>query len=204
MKILVVAAHPAYERSVVNRALSRAISGEKGIKLHDLYETYPDFQIDIAREQALLLRYDVIVLQHPFFWYSAPALIKEWIDLVLEHGWAYGKEGDALAGKFMMNALSTGGGPDAYRSKGTNRHTIPQFLAPFNQTARLCNMTYLPPFVVYEGRRLEREELRRAGEEYRAILTGLRDEKIDPHALARYELCNNAVGKLAGLEEAAP
>ena len=203
MKILVAVAHPAFERSVVNRALVRAISGEKGIKAHDLYEAYPDFQIDIAREQALLTRYDVVVFQHPFFWYSAPALMKEWIDLVLEHGWAYGKAGNALAGKFMMNVLSTGGGPDAYRAKGTNRHTIPEFLAPFNQTARLCKMTYLPPFVVYEGRRLESSELRRAGEEYRSILTGLRDRKIDPHALARYEVANNAIGKLVDLDEVA-
>ena len=32
---------------------------------HDLYEAYPDFDIDVRREQALLLAHDVIVLPAP-------------------------------------------------------------------------------------------------------------------------------------------
>ena len=51
------------------------------------------------REQELLLQHKIIVWQHPFYWYSSPALLKEWIDLVLEHGWAYGRKGDMLKGK---------------------------------------------------------------------------------------------------------
>ena len=203
MKILVVTAHPAIERSIVNTALTRAITGIKGVTVHDLYENYPDFQVDVHSEQALLNEHDIIVLQHPFFWYSAPALMKEWIDLVLEHGWAYGAEGKALSGKFLMNALSTGGGADAYKAKGTNHHTIREFLTPFQQTARLCNMTYLPPFVVYEGRRIERAELAEAADHYRAALKSLANDDIDPHALARYELANNAIGKLFAQKEPA-
>ena len=61
-----------------------------GVELRDLYELYPDFYIDVAAEQEALGRSDVIVLQHPFYWYSTPAMLKEWQDLVLEHGFAYG------------------------------------------------------------------------------------------------------------------
>ena len=86
------------------------------------------------------------IFQHPFYWYSSPALVKEWIDLVLEHGFAYGQSGRALEGKIMMNAITTGGPDEAYQKGGYNRFTIREFLAPFDQTARLCQMRYLAPF----------------------------------------------------------
>ena len=82
--------------------------------VHDLYEAYPDLDIDVAREKALLLAHDVIVWQHPFFWYSTPAILKEWQDLVLEFGWAYGPGGTALRGKLFVSAITTGGREAAY------------------------------------------------------------------------------------------
>ena len=69
MKILVLAAHPALERSVVNIALRRAVARDKSIQVHDLYDSYPDFQIDVAEEQEKILSHDLIVFQHPFYWY---------------------------------------------------------------------------------------------------------------------------------------
>ncbi len=201
MKILVLAAHPVMEASVVTRKLLAGVRREPGISVSDLYETYPDFNIDVEREQRRLEGADIVIFQHPFYWYSTPAIIKEWTDLVLEHGWAYGKGGQALAGKFWMNALSTGGSADAYGETGKNRYTIPEFLAPVAQSASLCRMTFLPPFVVFEGRRLERAELAREALLYKNLLTGLRDNRIDPKALARYRLANNAAGKLYGLKD---
>ncbi len=59
----------------------------------------PDFNIDINAEQRALERADLVVLQHPMQWYSFPPLLKLWIDKVLEHGWAYGHDGNALVGK---------------------------------------------------------------------------------------------------------
>jgi glutathione-regulated potassium-efflux system ancillary protein KefG len=84
-KILVIFAHPAYRRSTINAALRRAIEGLKNIVMHNLYDSYPDFLIDVPREQQLCEAHDVIVFQHPFYWYSTPAILKEWQDLVLEH-----------------------------------------------------------------------------------------------------------------------
>ena len=66
----------------------------RGVTFHDLYELYPDFDVQVEQEQELLISHDMIILQHPFYWYSCPPLLKQWIDLVLEHGWAYGKEGE--------------------------------------------------------------------------------------------------------------
>jgi glutathione-regulated potassium-efflux system ancillary protein KefG len=183
MKILVLFAHPRFSGSVVQKAMRAAIAGLDGVTIHDLYAAYPDFAIDVAREQELLLGHDLIVLQHPFYWYSCPAIVKEWLDLVLENGWAYGPGGTKLAGKFMMSAVSTGGSEMAYHAGGRNRFEIRKFLAPFDQTAHLCGMAWLEPFAVFAGRRTLPEQLNARAEAYRDIVVGLRDRRLDPMAM---------------------
>ncbi len=180
MKILVLFAHPKRQASVVQRAMLRSIDGLDGVTIADLYAEYPDFDIDVAREQQRLLDHDLIVLQHPFYWYSSPAILKEWQDLVLENGWAYGPGGTRLAGRFLMSAISAGGSEEAYRNEGRNRFSIMELLAPFNQTAYLCSMAYLTPFVIYAGRRMTAESLSTSAEAYRDLIVGLRDGLIDP------------------------
>ena len=98
-KILIQLYHPLLHKSRVNRELIKAIEDLEGITLRIMYDLYPDFHIDIREEQILLAEHDIIVWQHPFYWYSSPSLLKEWIDMVLQHGYAYGREGKALAGK---------------------------------------------------------------------------------------------------------
>ena len=180
MKILVLFAHPKFSGSVVQRAMLRAIADIDGVTCRDLYASYPDFSIDVAREQQDLLAHELIVLQHPLYWYSSPAIIKEWQDLVLENGWAYGPGGTKLSGKFMLSALSTGGSGQAYGHDGRNRYQIEELLTPFNQTAYLCNMAYLKPFVIHAGRRMSPEDLSAEVEAYRDLILGLRDRKRDP------------------------
>jgi glutathione-regulated potassium-efflux system ancillary protein KefG len=180
MKILVLFAHPKHQASVVQRAMLRSIDGLDGVTIADLYAEYPDFDIDVAREQQRLLNHDLIVLQHPFYWYSTPAILKEWQDLVLENGWAYGPGGTRLAGRFLMSAISAGGSEEAYRNEGRNRFSIMELLAPFNQTAYLCSMAYLTPFVIYAGRRMTTEGLSTSAETYRDLIVGLRDGLINP------------------------
>src|SRR3954452_7620819 len=97
--ILVLYAHPAPHRSRINRLLADTARSLPRVQLHDLYETYPDFHIDVQHEQALLSTADLIVFQHPIQWYGMPSLLKEWVDMVLEQGWAYGRGGTALHGK---------------------------------------------------------------------------------------------------------
>lgn len=148
-RVLVLFAHPAFQKSRAHRELAAAARGTEGVTFHDLYEAYPDFQIDVAREQALLLAHDAIVFQHPFYWYSCPALLKEWLDLVLEFGFAYGPAGTRLHGKSLLSVITTGGGAQAYTPEGHNRFTMAELLRPFEQTAALCGMTWLPPFIVH-------------------------------------------------------
>ena len=135
MRILVLFAHPRLRQSVVQRAMLAAIQGLEDVTIRDLYAEYPDLMIDPRREQAELLDHDLLVLQHPLYWYSAPAIVKEWLDVVLEEGWAYGSGGTRLHGKFLLNALSTGGPQEAYHDQGRNRFPVRALLAPFDQTA---------------------------------------------------------------------
>jgi len=150
-RILILYAHPAHASSRANRALRAAVEDLPGVRVHDLYESYPDFFIDVPHEQQLLLDHDVVVFQHPFYWYSCPPLLKEWLDAVLAHGWAYGTGGDKLRGKGWMQAVTCGGAEDRYRHGGTNHFTIPELLRPFEQSAHLCGMVHLPPFITYSA-----------------------------------------------------
>ncbi|MFD1145112.1 NAD(P)H-dependent oxidoreductase [Larkinella insperata] len=181
--VLILFAHPALEKSRTNRILMGACrsvaSSVPSVTVNDLYEEYPDFDIDVDREQQLLLDHEYIILHHPFYWYSAPAMVKQWEDLVLEHGWAYGREGNALVGKKIFNAITTGGPRRAYEETGLNRFTVRQFLAPFDQTAHLCKMIYLPPFVVHGTHRLTEEEMHQYAQQYQSLLTMLATEQVD-------------------------
>jgi glutathione-regulated potassium-efflux system ancillary protein KefG len=128
------------------------------VTLHDLYQEYPNLDIDVKREQELVAEHDVIVFQFPLFWYSTPAILKEWQDLVLEHGWAYGREGNALKDKLFLCLVTTGGPQIAYRVEGFHKHTLNQLLSPLRQTGVLCKMKPLPPFVVHGTHVLEMDE----------------------------------------------
>jgi glutathione-regulated potassium-efflux system ancillary protein KefG len=189
-RVLILFAHPAFERSRVNRQLADAVSGLPGVTFNDLYEAYPDFDVDVAREQRLLVEHDVIVVQHPFYWYSTPALVKQWEDLVLEHGWAYGTSGTALRGKRWLSAVTTGGREQAYGPDGFNRFTIRQLLAPLEQTARLCSMDFLPPFVVHGTHRLDAAHVSAAAGDYRAVIEALRDDRVDLDAVRQLPRLN--------------
>lgn len=190
MRILVLSAHPRSSQSIAQQALSDAIRGIPGLTQRDLYALYPEFNIDAATEQRILLEHDLLVLQHPFYWYSAPAIIKEWLDIVLESGWAYGEGGTKLHGKYLMNAITTGGQENFYHAAGRNRFTIEELLAPFNQTAFLCGMAYLEPFSVFAARKQTADSLAAHARRYHDVLTGFAEGHIDPteHLATDYTL----------------
>ena len=144
--------------------------------LHDLYEIYPDYLIDVEAEQARLIAHPVICLQFPLLWYSVPALLKEWLDLVWLHGFAYGEGGRALAGKALLVATTTGGHASAYGPGGNHRYDIAELLRPLEQTARLCGMRWLDPYVVHGAAVRDASTLAHTAESYRARLASLAAE----------------------------
>ena len=174
-RVLVLVAHPAIHRSRVNRALADALLDLDGVTLHDLYDAYPDMDIDVSREKALVEAHDALVWQHPFYWYSTPALLKEWQDLVLEFGWAYGTGGVALRGKPFLQALSTGGPDAAYAEDNAERFSLRQLLAPIEATARLCGLDRRPTFAVHGAHVLSEAAIEAEARRYRATIVALRD-----------------------------
>jgi glutathione-regulated potassium-efflux system ancillary protein KefF len=150
-EILVLTAHPSLQHSRVNRALMHAAArlAPGRVAVRDLYALYPDYLIDVVTEQALLAEARLLVWQHPLHWYGMPPLLKLWLDEVFAFGWAYGPGGLALQSKDLWVVASTGGSEDAYRPAGHNRHFIDAFWPPYEQTAALVGMRFLPPLVLH-------------------------------------------------------
>lgn len=186
-KILWNLFHENIASSTGNKALFNAVEPYENIVTRNLYEIYPDFRIDVAAEQALLVAHDIVVFQHPLYWYSCPALMKEWQDKVLTYGFAYPpKEGTALHGKKWLSVI-TAGGPDwAYRSGGFNNFTMSELLRPFQQTAYLCGMGWLPPYVVHgilpgnyaDPDSQESVHLRSAAENLKTLVASLENQEL--------------------------
>ncbi|WP_396596858.1 NAD(P)H-dependent oxidoreductase [Dokdonia sp. R86516] len=175
-KILVLFSHPKFEKSRANTSLVSHIQDMESVTFHDLYEQYPDFHIDVDAEKELLAAHDIIVWHHPLYWYSCPPLMKQWIDMVLEFGWAYGPNGNALKGKTCLNVITTGGSKEVYCAQGSNSFTINEFLRPFEQTAILCGMQYYPPFAVMGTHQLNDDQLDTHSRTYKSLLELLQKE----------------------------
>ncbi len=196
--VLVLFAHPNIRKSRINRALVDAVQGLDGVTVNDLYERYPDFDIDVGREQQLLEDHDIVVFQHPFYWYSTPSILKEWQDLVLEHGWAYGHDGHALSGKILLSAITAGGSEEAYGAEGGNQLSVSLLLAPIAQTAALCGMEYLPPFVVHGTHLLTDDGIGRHAKDYRRLIKALRNGRISGDSVQGLDRINHDLAMLLG------
>ena len=157
-RILVILAHPQLEHSRANRALADAARAAD-VEVRDLYACYPDYLIDVAAEQAALAGVDLLVWLHPIHWYGMPPLMKLWLDEVFGFGWAYGPGGQALQGADLWLATSTGGLEESYRSDGHNRYFFDAFLPPYDQTAALTGMRFLPPLVLHGAHRSSDDEI---------------------------------------------
>ena len=148
-KTLVVLAHPDLARSKINAAWAAALAPHADrVTVHDIHAAYPDGRIDVAAEQALVRAHDRVIFQFPMFWFSVPPLLKRWFDQVLAYGFVYGPGGDALEGKAIGVATSTGGKAEAYRAGGQNAWTVDELLRPIQATARFCRADYLPVFTL--------------------------------------------------------
>ena len=159
--ICVIHAHPYLSRSRTNRALADSLRGSPGIDFRPLYDLYPDFDIDVATEQKALEHARLIIWMHPVFWYSAPALLKHWIDKVLAYGWAFGEGGTALHGKHCLWVPTTGGDERDFAPSGIHAHPFAAYAPSIEQTARFCGMRWEPPFVVHDAIAIGDETLAR-------------------------------------------
>lgn len=197
-KVLILFAHPSPSRSEVNTRMARVAEWLPGVTLIDLYAEYPNFDIDIDAEQARLNDHDVLIFLHPMYWYSTPSMLKEWQDLVLEYGYAYGRNGTMLRGKIFFSACSTGGPAEAYRAEGYNHFTLRQLMAPLEQTANLCGMVWLPPFVLHSARHAREDRRIDAHlEDWEHLLEALVHNRLDIDRARRSAMLNDELARLA-------
>lgn len=151
MKTLVLFAHPGQQHSTANALMAKAARSVEAVTFVDLYAQYPRHEITVEQEQKRLLDHDAVVFQFPLFWYSTPSLLKEWQDLVLEYGFAYGADGNSLRGKIWLNAVTAGAPETAYSRDGHNHFTLPELLSPLQATANLCGMRYAAPYTLFSA-----------------------------------------------------
>jgi glutathione-regulated potassium-efflux system ancillary protein KefF len=172
----VVYAHPYPDRSIANRTLVAALHGLPGLRLASLYDRYPDWAIDVEAEQEALAAAKLLVWQHPMHWYGPTPMLKLWFDKVLAHGWAYGDGGTALHGKTCLWVVTTAGDEPAYSPQGMHEHGFEAFVGPIRQTAVLCGMKFVEPFVLHAAHRQTKAALEAAGRAYRERVTQLVQE----------------------------
>lgn len=152
MRTLVIAAHPHIEQSRVNqRWLAELRNAPHPITVHELYKAYPDFAVDVEKEQNLLAQHERIVLQFPIQWYSIPALLKQWLDDVFTTNWLFGEGGRAVAGKELLLAMSIGGNEPSYQSGGLIGYTISELVRPLQVFANQIGLTFLPHYKFYDA-----------------------------------------------------
>ena len=141
--ILMIVAHPNIESSIGNKTIIEHFKSlHPEAEIDELYKLYPDFKIDVKKEQEKLLKADFIILQFPYFWYNAPALLRKWFEDVLEHGFAYGSKGKALQGKKLIVSFTTGSPVEAYKEGGMQNFTLEDLTKGFHQLANLCSMNW--------------------------------------------------------------
>lgn len=170
-KTLVIVIHPNLNSSRINKRLTEELLIHEEVTVHLLYEAYPDEQIDVEKERQLLEIHDRIVLQFPFYWYSAPYLLKKWLDKVWGSGWAYGPGGNKLEGKELRLAISTGGVREAYQAGGFHQYYYSELLRPFQASANRVKMLYKPSFEISGVREVNDEALEKLAKKYAEFVT---------------------------------
>lgn len=178
--VLLYYVHPGQRFSRANAAMAQTARQIEGLTFVDLYAEYPRHNINVDREQERPRHHDLILFQFPLYWYSTPSLMKEWLDLVLEHGFAYGHKGTALAGKTMMLAVTAAGPADAYTPDGYQNFPLRTFLTPLEQTARLCQMRFTAPYVLHASLQAREDvEIAAHAAGYGRLLEALLSDRYD-------------------------
>lgn len=141
--VLVISGHTNLKESVANKTILETLEKKlPDAEIVKLDELYPDYQIDVKAEQEKLLRADIIVLQFPVFWYSAPSILERWMEETFKHGFSHGSTGDKLKGKKLVLSFTTGAPEAMYSRNGAMGYDIEDFLPCFKATCRLTQMDY--------------------------------------------------------------
>ena len=183
MKVLNLLFHPNFSKSIANKTLFNIMKRSGVISTSkNMYELYPDFKINIEKEQKDLMEHDYILFQFPLYWYSAPALFKQWQDDVFQYEFAFGSKGDKLSGK-LARIITTCGAPESnYIAGGTSGYTLSELFRPIQCGIMITKMIYLPYFCIYSVHKEDEKGLKRhGGDLVELIKMGSSEEKYEIH-----------------------
>lgn len=144
-QVAVLLAHPNMKESQANKALMEAIGDMEEVAVYNLYEMPEEEVFNVEVWSNILSHASALVYQFPFYWASAPSLLKRWQDEVFI---SLAKT-PAVAGKTLLVATTTGSECDAYRSGGRNGFTMDELLRPYQVNAIHAGMQWQTPFIVY-------------------------------------------------------
>lgn len=143
---LIILAHPTFDKSCANRTIiEELIDSNTEMEVRNIHKLYPDYNIDVKAEQDALLRHKTIVFQYPFYWYSMPAILKHWFDVVFENQFAYGSNGDKLKGRNFVPSFTVGSSRSSYTALGFQHFHVYEFCKHLEQTAYHTQMNYIEP-----------------------------------------------------------
>lgn len=190
-KILIVFAHPLYEKSRINKIINTYIPSTDEITFHDLYELYPEFEIDIQLERQLILEHDIIVWQFPLYWYSCPALMKQWMDMVLHFKNKDDLDINSMSQKAILPIISVGEMQKTFLDNTPDETSIFDYLLPFKRIVEFSNMKYYPPLLIKISKLSSMEDIYKKGEQYRYVLEGLVSNFISHRELNQFKSLND-------------
>jgi len=98
----------------------------------------------------------------------------------------------------LMNAITTGATESTYCHEGRNHSTMRELLLPIEQTAVLCGMEFLPPFVVHGTHELTLPVISERASDYRRTVVALRDGRIDLDAVRGLGRLNSNLARILG------
>lgn len=147
MHILVVMTHPAgssLTRSIASAIVNAGAALGHTVELVDLVaEGFdPVFKSadhaaftaagatppDVRQEQQRIDRADHLVLVHPVYWWSMPAVLKGWIDRVFVSGWAFEEDADGgivkKLGRLNVHLIALAGASAATYAKHGYRNAM--------------------------------------------------------------------------------
>ncbi len=149
MRTLVIVSHPDIQGSGSQQFLKESLPTTSDVTFHHLEACYPDGVIDIRAEQTLLREHDRIIFQFPFYWYSSPAMLKQWQDEVLTESFAFGSH-KALAGKSFGLVVVIGNRESEYQAGGREGYSFSSLTLPFQAMANKVSMQFLKPLGIFQ------------------------------------------------------
>lgn len=136
---------------------------------------------DIQAELDKLLWADLLILNFPIFWFSAPAMLKGWIDRVLVSGICYGGkrfyDQGGLAGKKALVTVTLGGREHMF-GEGAIHGPLEDMLRPILRgTLAYVGFDVLEPFVAWHVPYISDEARKQFLVDYTQRLQNVSDEQ---------------------------